>query len=239
MAPAIMTALKIPSTATVLILFLAFMAVLSIAIYKNWFCVSRKAALGLLWLSFLPAILFCLHIFTSGPPYQRARLWDMVHAGATVEKNTIGQILSDSQLIGSPNGGLGKVARLPGGSDYVLGYIAACYGILIAVAFATLMTVLFLYFLKLSLKQKNQLGMIMGCGCSLVLFFQLLVYILINIGIMPIGSVYCPFITYGRFGMLVTYVLLGLLLSIYRYQDVPLEIEKSVRKRRKGKPVSN
>ena len=33
MAPAIMTALKIPSTATVLILFLAFMAVLSIAIY--------------------------------------------------------------------------------------------------------------------------------------------------------------------------------------------------------------
>lgn len=106
MAPAIMTALKIPSTATVLILFLAFMAVLSIAIYKNWFCVSRKAALGLLWLSaFLPAILFCLHIFTSGPPYQRARLWDMVHAGATVEKNTIGQILSDSQLIGSPNGG--------------------------------------------------------------------------------------------------------------------------------------
>ena len=121
----------------------------------------------------------------------------------------------------------------------MLGYIAACYGILIAVAFATLMTVLFLYFLKLSLKQKNQLGMIMGCGCSLVLFFQLLVYILINIGIMPIGSVYCPFITYGRFGMLVTYVLLGLLLSIYRYQDVPLEIEKSVRKRRKGKPVSN
>ena len=70
------------------------------------------------------------------------------------------------------------------------GYIAACYGILIAVAaFATLMTVLFLYFLKLSLKQKNRVGMIMGCGCSLVLFFQIaLVYILINIGIMPIGK---------------------------------------------------
>ena len=56
---------------------------------------------------------------------------------------------------------------------------------------------------------------------------------------MPVGSVYCPFITYGRFGMLVTYVLLGLLLSIYRYQDVPLKMEKSVRKRRKRKPVSN
>ncbi len=96
------------------------------------------------------------------------------------------------------------------------------------------MTVLFLYFLKVSLKQKNQLGMIMGCGCSVVLFAQLLVYILINMGVIPVGSVYCPFITYGGYGMLVTYVLLGLLLSIYRYQDVPLKVEKSVGKRRKG-----
>ena len=100
------------------------------------------------------------------------------------------------------------------------------------------MTVLFLYFLKVSLKQKNQLGMIMGCGCSVVLFAQLLFYILINTGVLPAGSVYCPFITYGGYGMLVTYVLLGLLLSIYRYQDVPLKVEKTARKRNKRKPVS-
>ena len=240
MAPAIMIAIRIPSIATALILFLTFMSVLSVAIYKNWFCVSRKAALGLLWISALVLpILFCLHISANGPSYQRARIWDMLHPGATVRNDAIRQILSDSHLVGSGNGGIGKVVRLADSSDYVLGYIAACYGILIAVVLVTLMTVLFLYFLKLSLKQKNQLGMIMGCGCSLVLFFQLLTYILINIGILPMGSDYCPFITYGGCGMMVTYVLLGLLLSIYRYQDVPLKMEKVVRKKRKSKPVSN
>ena len=242
MAPALLIALKIPSLAAVLILFLAFMAVLSVAIYKNWFCVSRKAALGILWLSaLLIPILFWLRLLGSGPAYQRSRLQAMLHPGEAAKGSqiyAIRQLLSDSRLLGNGNRGYGKAARLPDGIDYVLGYVASCYGILIAVLLVTLMTVLFLYFLKVSLKQKNQLGMIMGCGCSVVLFAQLLFYILINTGVLPAGSVYCPFITYGGYGMLVTYVLLGLLLSIYRYQDVPLKVEKTARKRNKRKPVS-
>ncbi len=48
---------------------------------------------------------------------------------------------------------------------------------------------------------------------------------MMNTGILPSSSVYCPFLTYGGTGVLVTNTLIGLLLSIYRYQDVLLESE--------------
>ena len=46
-------------------------------------------------------------------------------------------------------------------------------------------------------------------------------YILLNAGIVNLGGgFFCPFVTYGRGGMLLTSVLLGILLSVYRHQNV-------------------
>ena len=68
-------------------------------------------------------------------------------------------------------------------------------------------------------RQKNQLGMMMGISCGTVFFLQTVTYVLINVGILRTGG-YCPFIVGGGAGTIVTYVLLGILLSIYRYQNV-------------------
>ena len=47
-------------------------------------------------------------------------------------------------------------------------------------------------------------------------------YLLKNFGIMYMGN-YCPFLTYGGTGTIVTYVLMGIMLSICRYQNTAPE----------------
>ena len=83
--------------------------------------------------------------------------------------------------------------------------------------------ILFVRTLMLSVRQKNPMGMMMSAGASLALMIQFVFSVLVNVGLIPsIG--YCPFITYGGTGMMVTCILIGILLSVYRYQNVVDEV---------------
>lgn len=46
--------------------------------------------------------------------------------------------------------------------------------------------------------QKNQLGMIMGTGCVVVLLIQFIGYVLENLGYFPLSNNYCLFLTTGK-----------------------------------------
>ncbi|MFQ7617484.1 FtsW/RodA/SpoVE family cell cycle protein [[Clostridium] scindens] len=138
---------------------------------------------------------------------------------AGYQEQAVKGLLMGSRLWGES----AKASALTGvadGNDYMLTYITACYGILAAVVLTGLILFLFLRFLKISMGQKNQLGMAMGAGCASVFIIQLLTCLLINVGLLPAASVYLPFISYGGSGALAVYLLLGILLSIYRYQNV-------------------
>ncbi|HBA62775.1 MAG TPA: FtsW/RodA/SpoVE family cell cycle protein [Lachnospiraceae bacterium] len=208
---------------TRMILLLTFLLIFGAAVYKNWFQIPRKKTLsaigGLLVL--LPALAAFL-LWQFGAEYQKMRLLAILHPEKYEGAYTIRMLrgmLRQSTLIGRGTDWLTSEQLLPASGDYVLAYIAACYGILAAVVLAGLLAFLLLHFLKVSLGQKNQLGMLMGAGCAAVLFLQFLFYLGGNLGLIPSG-VYCPFFTGGRSGMLVTYILLGIMLSIYRYQNI-------------------
>ena len=64
--------------------------------------------------------------------------------------------------------------------------------------------------------------MLMGTGCAAVFLIEAAFYLLNNSGIMYLGD-YCPFFSYGGSGGIVMYLLLGLLLSICRYQNTAPE----------------
>lgn len=235
--PAIFIALICPSIMTVIILFLTFAVTLSAAVYKNWFKISRKITLAGIWLAAvcIPGIVF-LAVWFNGAGYQKMRLRSIIHPGdvAGTAIVTLRTAIGNSQLIGAGKSSLSGSPQLSYGSEYVLAYIVSYYGVLAAVIMIGLMTFLFWRFLHISLKQKNQLGMMMGICCSVVFVVQMLFYIMGNTGIW-LGGAYCPFLTFGGTGMVVTYVLLGLLLSIYRYQNVIGEsgaVEKKMWRRR-------
>lgn len=192
---------------------------------KGWYSMKRISLLKAicLLLAGLSAFGACYLRFL--PAYQTARIQGWLNAadfadGAGYISNAIRSILGASQLVGSN-------AKQPIGdylpnyaTDYMLTYTIGKFGILAGAALAILILMLGAKLLYLSIHQKNQLGMAMGIGCSLVFGIQSVEYILVNLSLLPPSGLYFPFVSFGGSSMLCTYILLGILLSIYRYQDI-------------------
>lgn len=232
MLPALCIALRIPSVVTAMMLYLTFLLILSFAMIRGWFQGSKGKMLASAWGgTMLLAGIGYLKLFLSGPAYQYTRVRNLLHPGsgeAGYQIRMLRGILDGSRWIGGGEGvsAVKAVDGLMSGMDYSLLYIIACYGILAAILAIGLLVGVFVYFMGMSVGQKNHLGNIIGFGCTAVLIVQIMFYVLVNTGVIPSGTVYCPFLTSGGTGVLVTNTLIGILLSIYRYQDVPLDVEK-------------
>ena len=105
-------------------------------------------------------------------------------------------------------------------SDYVWVFIfkvlGTWQGILFTLALAGFLGVL----IWIVRKQKNQLGYVVGMACVLMMIAEILVYLGTNSGVFYPVSVYMPFFSYGGSNMMVTYLYMGILLSITRNQNV-------------------
>lgn len=209
MLPVIIMVVLRPSPSVAFVLFFCFLLTLSAAVYKKWYRVSRMRTLGTLWggVILLQAAMY-VRLMRFGADYQKERL-DMYLSGP----GSNGYLFQKYKWIQA-----GEVVEDSG--RYVLAYVISYYGILAGVLLSGLLAFLLLRLLHHSLRQKNQLGMLMGVGCSTVLIVQTVFYVLDNLGVIPLVGNYCPFLTYGGTGCIVTYTLLGILLSIYRYQNV-------------------
>ena len=201
--------------------------ILAAAILKGWLGLPvRKTALAVLAVPAALAVLFVMNLKS----YQLARLASWLNpsadaGGAGYVPALIRSIINSSQLVG-PSTGPQAAGFLPDcTSDYLLAYTIGQLGILTAAALVMLVLLFGARLLHISLHQKNQLGMIMGLGCSLVFGLQSAEFILVNLTILPPAGVYFPLISFGGSGMIHTCILLGLLLSIYRYENVVSEPE--------------
>ena len=172
-----------------------------------------------------PVILCALFFSLYLQDYQKIRIQAWLNPSAFEAEAgyivlTVRNILNSSQLIGKKTG-QSVFSCLPNyESDYILTYIIAAFGILAAAALIILIIMLSAKLLYISFHQKNELGMIMGLGCSFVFTIQSAEYILANLSLLPAGSLYCPLLSFGGSGMLQTCILLGILLSIYRYENI-------------------
>ena len=62
--------------------------------------------------------------------------------------------------------------------------------------------------------------MIMGLGCGMILLASLAMNILANIGAIPKTATFLPFLSAGGSFVIVSYALIGIILSIYRFKNV-------------------
>lgn len=221
MLPGLLTALIIPSVLTAVTLLISYFIVLSAALWKGWFKVAGKAVLAVLWsAAVLLPVWGCLKIMNHTKGYQAERLKTMLNSeyAGSFRLRAVRRMIESSNWIGRSTG-RAQVGDL---SNYTLTYTIYYYGILAGILLAGLILFLFLRFFRVSFRQRNQLGMIMGVGCAAVLTVQLLIYLADNLGIINMPS-YCPFLNYGGSGMAVSFLLYGLMLSICRYEKVMSE----------------
>lgn len=105
-------------------------------------------------------------------------------------------------------------------ADYILTYLSATYGIIAGIAACAMLVVLILAVFRTAVKQKNQLGMVMGCGCGMILLTSFLLNVLINVGAFPTVMTFLPFLSAGGNYIVVCYAMLGIVLSVYKNKNI-------------------
>ena len=216
--------MQMPALVTALMMLISMLTLLTIATSKGWFKVSKPIAIASIWGVFvgLPVIGSVVMFFGNGlADYQKARLVAFFTGSgeANYLTNVLRNVAASCRLYGS-NGVDASLTIPEYNSAYVLSYISITYGliagILIACALAALIAIVF----GISLKQKNQLGMLMGCGCGMVLLVTTLINIFQNLGWFPPSRTFLPLMSSGGSYIIVTYILIGIVLSIYKYKSI-------------------
>lgn len=205
---------------------------LTVAIMKGWFRISIKRAIISLWTIFmlLPAVLlFAMYIFRWLEVYQIERIRSFLSASGDgfYLTSVLRTLCKNIEMIG--NSGNDVVGSLPNfNSDYVFSYILNSYGLIAGIVVFAILATLVVFVFGAAIKQKNELGMVMGFGCGMILLLNVIINVLCSVGILPPASSFLPFLSVGRSNILLCYALVGIMMSIYRYKDVyPKKLKES------------
>lgn len=224
---------RIPAFSQGVVLWAAFVGLTAIAVWKGWYRVYRPAALSVLGILLAAPPLLFLGAGVLGrlASYQMARIQAFLTNSPDYNYLAIQmrKVLLGSRLFGGNADNVMEAVKLPGfNNDYIFVSLISSYGMVAGVLAAALMCGLILKIFRISIGQRNQLGMILGCSCGIVYALQLGISIGMNLGLLPTTSAILPFFSSGGTGIVVSYILLGLVLSVCRYQNI---LPDRVRKR--------
>lgn len=213
------------------------------SILKGWFSLPKKPALLLLGL-LAPAAAFIFSLVNLAS-YQIARLQTLLNPTAYSETSgymlvRAREIVSNLTLWGTEWEILDKQGKLPAQLlpdvpyDYIMLQAASVGGIVAVALLITFLVLFCCYLMRMVFCQKSQLGQIMGFGCALMLGVEIVRNLLNNFGIYTLSTGGLLFFSYGRFHTIAVYALLGVLLSIYRHQDLVWEQKQGKSSRSDG-----
>lgn len=216
--PPLFIALMMSSLTLFLILSVCMVSLLVLAVVKKWFQVKQKrVVIGAAIL--VLAITGILQI--ANAPYQMDRIRNFL--AGDVESNYVTKVLKNcftgSILIGKGVEEL-KTTLPDYNNSFILAYLTGTYGYIICTAVCAVLVLLIVSIFSIVFRQKNQLGMMMGFGSGMSLFTNIAINLLENFGILPTSQTFLPFFSKGGSCMYVCYILMGVILSVYRYKDV-------------------
>ena len=157
-------------------------------------------------------------------PYQVQRLTTFLHPSHNCSNQSCYQLNQSETAIGSGGKtGLGtagatqvNLGYLPApNTDFIFAVVGETYGFVGAAVVLSLYALLIWRALRILTMAKNLYGTLIAGGVLAMLMFQVFVNAGMTIGIMPITGVPLPLLSYGGSSVLVTFIAIGLLQSIY------------------------
>ena len=157
-------------------------------------------------------------------PYQVQRLTTFLHQSHNCSNQSCYQLNQSQTAIGSGGKtGVGvhgatqvNLGYLPApNTDFIFAVVGETYGFAGAAVVLSLYALLIWRALRILTMAKNLYGTLIAGGVLAMLMFQVFVNAGMTIGIMPITGVPLPLMSYGGSSVLVTFIALGLLQSIY------------------------
>lgn len=100
-------------------------------------------------------------------------------------------------------------------TDFIFAVIGEELGLIGGIVLLALFFFLVSRALRVAQLSRNYYGLLIGVGVVSMWIFQVLVNVGMTIGIMPITGIPLPFVSYGGSSMLMNFMAVGLLLSIY------------------------
>ena len=215
---------RIPSLGVAVIVMVSMLIELTAAIGKGWFQLPVKKTIIGVWLFFTaaPALLLTVkYAFHMLVPYQEARIRSFFTASGDANYMTSMLHKFNQNILLWGNSGKNVVGVLPEfNQGYIFSYILNSYGLLAGIFVAALLAALVVFMFGTSVRQKNELGTVMGFGCGMIILLNISLNFAGMFGWIPLTSTFLPFLSYGRNSILLCYALVGIILSIYRYKDV-------------------
>jgi rod shape determining protein RodA len=155
-------------------------------------------------------------------PYQVQRLTGFLNPSRDPRNQTY-NILQSEIAIGSgqktgrgANASQTKLDFLPANdTDFIFAAVGETYGFAGAALVLSLYALLIWRILRILTMSKNLFGTLIAGGILAMLMFQVFVNAGMTIGIMPITGVPLPLMSYGGSSVLITFIAIGLLQSIY------------------------
>ncbi|XOQ52007.1 MAG: Cell division protein FtsW [Succiniclasticum sp.] len=158
-------------------------------------------------------------------PYRlnRIRIWkdpwlDPLGAGYQMVQSQMA--IGSGGLLGVHWGqGSSKFFYLPEAhTDFAFAVYCQEWGFLGALLLLLLFALLALAFYRIAIATKDKKGFLLVCGCSCLLIGQSVANIAMVTGILPVIGVPLMFISYGGTSLMVNFLCLGLILSVYRME---------------------
>jgi len=217
-------AFRLPNIVASAVLMISMLIQLTVAIKKGWYRVPVKKTIGILWGVFavLPIVsLFAMYSMHLLAAYQEARIQAfLTQSGDAFYLTDVLRTFSDNIVLFG-NSGNDVIGMIPDiSSDYIFSYIINSYGSMAGILVVGILTVLVGFVFSAVLKQKNEMGMVMGIGCGMVLILNIILNLFGSLGWIPPASSFLPFFSVGKSNMVLCYALVGLVMSIYRYKEV-------------------
>lgn len=159
--------------------------------------------------------------------YQKQRIMTFIHpledirgAGYNAYQSTI--TVGSGQIVGKGLG-YGTQSRLKFLPEYQTDFIFAAYAEEWGFVGVTLLLILYAIvlwrILATAMNGATNFEILFGVGITIMFVAHLLVHIGMNVGVMPVTGITIPFMSYGGSHMLVTFMALGILMSMRRYSS--------------------
>ena len=225
---------RMPNFVVAGILLISMLVLLTASLIKGWFQMSVKRTIVCLWAGFmvLPMVmLFVMYGCHLLADYQVARIRSFYLASGDgfYMTSMLRTLCENIPWIG--NSGKDVVGSLPEfHTDYIFSYILNSYGSIVGMVVIAMLAVLVMVIFGAAIKQKNELGMMIGFGCGMIFLLNILINLLCTMGVIPPASAFLPFFSVGKSNSILSYALIGMVMSIYRYKDVyPRNVADKVR----------
>lgn len=229
--PFLLMALKVPSFSCALLLATTGFALLMVTAWKGWMGISRRkgvaATIGIAAAGILGGV-----CWISQSAYAIRRLQAAIHPeqdprGMGYWTSLVRELLAGAKWIGQGNYRGEQLENIStilssGATDNFLTWTIHRYGWLIGLSIMGLLILMLVWMWKKVRKQQGMLGLLVSVAAVCVLSVQVLIYAAANLGLGLLGGISLPLLSWGRQVQVINMALIGLALSVFREEQLPI-----------------